>query len=175
MQPDQQIEQFKELLGIVNKGNATKDEVVELFGVFEKALKKIRADLEKKIEETGSKTDNSHKEVVVFLKSAESRLSDSVKKTEVASKQSVEALKNEFRGQLEAVRKAIPNIPDFERMLEDFRSEIPTIPEFPKPIEYTAGRNIEIVDREITNTNPKITVSREKPSNPQVGDLWVRT
>lgn len=174
MQPDQQIEQFKALLEVVNKGNATKEEVVELFGVFEKALKKTREDLEKKIKETGSKTDKTTQEVITSLKAAESRLSDSVRKTDVASKQSVEALKTQFKAQLEAIKREIPTLPDFRSMLEGVEEKIPTIPEFPEPVEYTAGRNISIENNEITNTNPKITVSKEKPSNPQIHDLWIR-
>lgn len=181
MQPDQQIEQLKALLEEVNKknatkdevvelfgvfeealktirtdlekkGNATKDEVVALFGVFEKALKKIRADLEAKIANSSTSATKNYQELLTSLRAVESSLRDSVVKTDSASKESVEALRTEFRGKLEVVRKAIPK----------------------PPTKYTAGRNIEINNGEITNTNPKITVSREKPSNPQLHDLWLR-
>lgn len=174
MPPGEQLDQLHKLMKEINKGNATHDEVAELFKTLAKAIKENRESLEKKIKETEGNTGKSHKETLALLKAAEARVGDSVKKTDSASKQSVEALKREFNAQLEGVRKAIPHLPDFQAMLQEIEAKIPTIPDFPKPIEYTAGRNISIEDHEITNTNPKITVSRERPSNPQRGDLWVR-
>lgn len=174
MPPGEQLDQLHKLMKEINKGNATHDEVAELFGTLSKALKKIREDLEVKIGDTGAKVGETDKRSVTLLKAAEARLNDAIKKVGTDSKMSVSALKKEFSEELRAIRKAIPTLPDFEKMLERVEAKIPTIHDAPKPIEYVAGRNISIEDHVITNTNPKITVSRERPRNPQLHDLWVR-
>lgn len=174
MQPEEQIQKLHEAMDLLNKGNASQKEVVEMFETLARAIKDIREDLDTKIKESGEKYRKTDEKARTSLLATERRLSEAVAKLDKASQLSLKGLKSEFLAELKAVRQAIPDLPDFQGMLRDIEAKIPSMPEMPQPVEYKAGRNISIEDDTITNTNPKITVSRERPENPEVDDIWIQ-
>jgi uncharacterized phage infection (PIP) family protein YhgE len=174
MQPEQQIEKLHEAMELLNRGNAREKDVVEMFETLAKAIKDIRSDLEKKIGDSGTKTSKLDQKTRTSLLATERRLSTAIEKAGKSSQGELNALKKAFMAELSAVKKSIPLLPDFQSMLSDIEAKIPTFPEIPTPIEYEAGENIKIENRTIHNTNPKITVSRERPRDPIVNDIWIQ-
>lgn len=176
MEPEQQLEKLHEMMTVLNEGNATQSEVVELFGMLFTAIKEIRADLEARMEETATGSSESVQETLDSLKATEERLESLIREIGKTSQASKESLKKEFKKELRAIREAIPTLPDFKGMLAEVERKIPQMPKA-GITGIKAGRNIEIegdpLFPTITNTNPKITVSKTRPKNPKLHDIWI--
>lgn len=180
MPPPEQLDQLHEMMKTLNKGNATHDEVVQLFATLSKAIKQIRVDLEAKIKDSGTKSTESHKKTLITLKATETRVGDSLKKTGEVSKASLDALKTQFLAELSAVKALIPKVPelpDFKGMLKEMESKIPTARDIdPKQIrdslESLKGDNR--LENYAVKDVPRITVSVSPPTNPQELDLWLK-
>lgn len=140
MNPEQQIEKLHEALTLLNRDNATQEEVIQLFGVLADAIRAIKTDLEEKIDSTRTDSNNSYQETLSSLEDLEGRVNDIIEN--VAPKTSLESFKKELSAEIQAVRDAIPDLPDFQGMLEDLEKKIPQIPDFPEPIEPDDGEQI---------------------------------
>lgn len=174
MQPEEQIQKLHEALTLLNRGNATREEVTALFSTLSSAIKKIRENLEEDIKKTGKTTTKEVRDVLESIKVAERRMRELISDVDSGSKKRIDALKSDFNAKLEQIRNEIPEVPNFDSVVRELQRTIPKIPTRLELPEYIAGEGIDIQNREIRTTNPKITVSKTPPDNPQQNDLWIK-
>ena len=135
MQPSQQIEKLHEALQLLNRGNATTDEVEKLFGLTLKAVEAVKTQLNKLIDDNRGEATDSHQRLKTALGSIETRittLGSTLAETKQKLTGEMDAMVVEIFKEIRSVASQIPTVPSLkplEDKLAQLEASIPAIPE----------------------------------------------
>lgn len=184
MTPEKQIEKLHEAMTILNRDNATSEDVIKIFGKALEAIASVKKQLTEQISSNHTTLSVQNMDSITTLTALQSKLTileETLPKTEIKMTGDMDKLVVQVYKEVKRIEQLIPTLPDLtplEAKIKEVESKIPTLEKMTAKkvrdkLETLKGD--ERLDVEAINNLPKFTVSRDAPESPMVGDIWCQT
>lgn len=178
-QPAQQIEKLHEAMELLNRGNASYDDVTKLFELTLKAVEAVKTQLDHKIASNHGEVSDKTRMIRDDIKNLENSiraLSNEITSTSNNLKGEADKTVLEMYKEIKRIETLIPTLPNLEPINTRIVEVQKMIPSIPKEVSAIQVRNkLETLKGEerLDSSAVYIHIGSNPPSDPKEGALWL--